>query len=167
MSEILHKGSPERISREHLRSETAALLHDAFRGVVKMVAAELDLSTSRIYRQTEGQDANWLELLVRQLARAEREGNRRAVVEVLAWLAGRFGFSLCAQLPAAGALRLKTAASSALRESTDAVATALESLADETLSPAERRRIAVEAREGARALENLALVAEHDETTTA
>lgn len=160
MTAILPIGDEKRISKERLRSETADLLHDAFHGVVKMVAAESGVSTSRIYRQTEGEDANYLELLYRQIERAHREGNRQEAVAVLGWLVGRFGFSLCAHLPVNGELGIVHAASRAIREAAEAGSRALDAIADDELSAAEAKGIARDGREAIEAMVALVAVAE-------
>lgn len=164
MTAILPIADEHRISKERLRSETAELLHDAFRGVVKMIAAESGVSTSRIYRQTEGEDANYLELIYRQLARAEREGNGEEVAEALAWLVGQFGFALAANLPFGGELRVENAGGTAIEKAAHTAARIFEALADKSLTPEERVDIARTARETAREFDRVALAAAGDAT---
>lgn len=159
MAARLPHASAKRISNEQLRSETAALLHDAFRGVTKMVAAELGVGVSRVYRQADAEDANYLELIYRQLDRAAREGNAEEVAEVLAWLVGQFGYSLAAHLPFAGELRVESAGGTAIEKAAHTAARIFEALSDEHLTDEERSEIARTARETAREFDRVAIAA--------
>ncbi len=77
-----------------LRSETARLLHAAGSRVAKMIAAALSVGRSRVDRMHAGEDANYLELLARELDRIEIEEGVERVLPVVRWLAARYGHGI-------------------------------------------------------------------------
>lgn len=91
-------------SASPLRAETARLMRALSDGIAKMIAAALGVCRSRVDKQNDGTDANYLELLARLLDRAEKEEGRERIQPVLRWLAARYGYTLgaIAAKPATG-----------------------------------------------------------------
>lgn len=110
-------------SASPLRAETARLMRALCDGIAKMIAAALGVGRSRVDKQNDGTDANYLELLVRLLDRAEKEEGRERIQPVLRWLAARYGYSLGAIAAApATAEEVERSVAAALTTSTNAFA---------------------------------------------
>lgn len=118
-------------SASPLRAETARLMAAACEGIGKMVAAALSVGRSRVDRMNEGQDANYLELLARQLDRIEKEEGAERIKPALRWLAARYGYTLgaVAAQPTTGE-EVERSVAIAIRTASDACAKTIEAAVD-------------------------------------
>lgn len=138
-----------------LRSETARLLHAAGSRVAKMIAAALSVGRSRVDRMHAGEDANYLELLTRELDRIEIEEGRERVLPVVRWLAARFGHDLHAVAAAERSeADVERQIGDAIRQTGEAYAAALEA-APGGFDEAERRKVTREIDDGIARLQTL------------
>ncbi len=130
MPESMTAASDPSYCKSPLRFETSRLLRAAGGGLVKMIAAALVIGKGRVYRMHEGEDANYLELLARELDRIELEAGRERVLPILRWMANRYGHGVF-PIPPSDCTpdEIERCVAKSLRETTEAHAETLEAAA--------------------------------------
>lgn len=131
-------------SNSRRRSEVAAVLHHAFRGHAKMVAAsrgERGVSASTIYKESEGLCASPLEHVVGDLERLVREGATGRAEFVLRWLCDRFGYDVAVRAGNGPRSALDATLADIARESGQGVSDAIEALRNHVIDAEERPKL--------------------------
>ena len=131
-------------SNARRRSEVAAVLHHAFRGHAKMVAAsrgERGVSASTIYKEAEGLCASPLEHVVGDLERLNREGASGRVEFVLRWLCDHFGYDVAVRAGNGPRSALDATLADIARESGQGVSDAIEALRNHVIDAEERPKL--------------------------